>query len=211
MSEYIYYIGLFVAVVSFLGFVIENTWLSITKGVIDNRNMNLPFLFGYGMAVVAFATLFGTPEQVSVLGFDLGLSRKASVALYYVLAFAAVCIGEQILGTLVEKLCGFEYWNYTWMPLHISKYTAVPTSLGFALAITVFMDQVAGPLMQFVMKMPKERAAVLGAILLVALSIDFVVSFKYMYQERKLYQKWRYYVHKEDNPAMEGRLLYLNK
>ena len=35
--------------VSFLGFLIENTWIVLTEGFVDNRNMNAPFLIGYGV------------------------------------------------------------------------------------------------------------------------------------------------------------------
>ena len=36
-----------IAFISFLGFCVENLWLAITKGYMDNRNMLFPFLFGY--------------------------------------------------------------------------------------------------------------------------------------------------------------------
>ena len=43
--KYTYYqLGIMAAVVSFLGFVVENIWLAMTKGYINNRNMNAPFL-----------------------------------------------------------------------------------------------------------------------------------------------------------------------
>ena len=38
--------------VSFLGFLIENTWIVLTEGFVDNRNMNAPFLIGYGDSAV---------------------------------------------------------------------------------------------------------------------------------------------------------------
>ena len=47
----IYSLGIMVAVISFLGFCLENLWLAATKGFIDNRNMHLPFLMGYGVFV----------------------------------------------------------------------------------------------------------------------------------------------------------------
>lgn len=61
-------LGLVIAVVSFLGFAVENIWLAITKGYIDNRNMCLPFLLGYGLAVAVIYLLFGTPKKLWVLG-----------------------------------------------------------------------------------------------------------------------------------------------
>jgi hypothetical protein len=33
-----------IAGVSFLGFCLENIWLLLRKGYVDNRNMSLPFL-----------------------------------------------------------------------------------------------------------------------------------------------------------------------
>ena len=65
-----------IAVVSFLGFVVENIWLWGTKGYIDNRNMCLPFLIGYGLAIVAIHALFGTPSQLILLGKRLGIRNK---------------------------------------------------------------------------------------------------------------------------------------
>ena len=45
--KYTYYqLGIMAAVVSFLGFVVENIWLAMTKGYINNRNMNAPFFTG---------------------------------------------------------------------------------------------------------------------------------------------------------------------
>ena len=51
--KYTYYqLGIMAAVVSFLGFVVENIWLAMTKGYINNRNMNAPFLLGYGLLIL---------------------------------------------------------------------------------------------------------------------------------------------------------------
>jgi len=53
--------------VSFAGFVVENIWRLLTKGIVDNRGMLLPFLAGYGMALIAFYLLFGTPDTLHFL------------------------------------------------------------------------------------------------------------------------------------------------
>ena len=46
--KYTYYqLGIMAAVVSFLGFVVENIWLAMTKGYINNRNMNAAVDFVY--------------------------------------------------------------------------------------------------------------------------------------------------------------------
>ena len=46
-----------IAIISFLGFLLENAWLAIRKGFIDNRNMFAPFLVGYGLAVADLCSL----------------------------------------------------------------------------------------------------------------------------------------------------------
>jgi hypothetical protein len=59
--KYTYYqLGIMAAVVSFLGFVVENIWLAMTKGYINNRNMNAPFLLGYGLLILFMYAVFGT-------------------------------------------------------------------------------------------------------------------------------------------------------
>lgn len=45
----IYTLAIMMAIVSFLGFILENIWLMFTKGYIDNRNVGTPFLLGYGI------------------------------------------------------------------------------------------------------------------------------------------------------------------
>ena len=63
--KYTYYqLGIMAAVVSFLGFVVENIWLAMTKGYINNRNMNAPFLLGYGLLILFMYAVFGTPAAL---------------------------------------------------------------------------------------------------------------------------------------------------
>ena len=56
-------LGIMVAIISFLGFVVENVWLAITKGYMNNRNMNAPFLLGYGLVVLFLYFVLGTPAN----------------------------------------------------------------------------------------------------------------------------------------------------
>ena len=81
-------IGIMAAVISFLGFILENVWLAFTKGYIDNRNMTMPFLYGYGMAVISIYAIFGTP-QAMILAGKLPV-KEHSVLIYFVAVFFAV-------------------------------------------------------------------------------------------------------------------------
>ena len=65
----VYVLGMMVALISFLGFLVENLWLALTKGYINNRNMNAPFLLGYGMLVVAMYFLGKGRQNINGMRF----------------------------------------------------------------------------------------------------------------------------------------------
>ena len=127
MGKYTIYTWLVIIIIcSFIGFIIENLWLGIRYGYFDNRNMNLPFLLGYGVAAVVFFFALGIPGEVPDVK-------------YFLCAFSMVSVGEILLGVIVEKTCGIHYWDYSNLPFHLTRYTSLFTSLGFAYIITKFM------------------------------------------------------------------------
>ena len=180
-----------ITVISFMGWIVENLWLAVTKGYIDNRSMTLPFLLGYGLFIAVLYLVIGTPHSLTYL--VAGKSKKAKLCrcvIYFFLAMLIVSIGEIILGTLVERVCGFYYWNYEWIPLHITKYTSIPTSSGFALGITFFMGKCFLPLMDALSRLPLYLSAVLALFFTIILSADFLISFRKMYQNHNLNRRW---------------------
>ncbi len=200
-----YALGMLAVFASFMGFVIENVWLALTKGYIDNRNMNLPFLLGYGLAIVAFYLILGTPYEMTALFFFWAdMPRWAPSVLYFFCAALFVSMGELALGFATEKLCHIEYWNYSRIPLHITKYTAVPTSLGFAAMITIFMDRFFNPLMGAIQTLDKRFLRIAAPLLIAALTADYLYCYGRMMKTRSLYDRWRVQVSK----ALSGR--YLN-
>lgn len=192
MKYSIFEFGIMVAVVSFLGFMVENLWLAATKGYVNNRNMNLPFLLGYGLLVLFIFLVLGTPGELAQWGiFRKIRSQKWKYAVYFICSFMAVCIGEVMLGVFVERLCGFEYWNYSRIPMHITKYTSVPTSIGFASLITFFMGNCFEPLMGWVSRMDSFVFRIVSMVLMIAMTYDFFYSFYHMFAEKDFYLKWQ--------------------
>ncbi len=209
METLVYAYGVMIAVIAFLGYITENTWLAITKGFIDNRNMNAPFLLGYGVMVLAIYLLFGTPQNLA----DWGIMRyipdgAASYLFYYALSFVLVSIGEILLGTLVEKVCGIEYWNYEWIPFHLTKYTSLPTSIMFAGIITFFMSNLFYPIMRGILQMKPQCIKVISVALTALLVCDFLASFYKMYRKQDFNMIWKYELHrpqKEDHATTTYR------
>lgn len=191
ITECLPYMGIMIVIISFMGWLLENLWLAITKGYIDNRNMRLPFLLGYGLLVTAFALCFATPDNIRIFSIVTDITGRLSWIIYFIIAFVIICAGEHILGSLVERICGVEYWNYDWVPLKISKYTTIPTSIGFALILTLFMEYGYFNIMKLIMRLNKTVTIVTSVISLVVLSVDFFKSFSLMYKERRLNEKWK--------------------
>lgn len=175
-------------IISFLGFVTENLWLAFTKGYIDNRNMRLPFLPGYGVLVIGFYLLFGTPDKMS---FEFFENQQLNAFSYFLLASLTVSVGELLLGTFTEKFVRIIYWDYSWIPFHLTRYTSLPTSLGFATIIYLFMAYCFMPIMNLLSLIP---AALLGpaAVILFAITcFDNLYCYAIMYRTHDFYCRWR--------------------
>lgn len=180
-----------IIIVSFLGFCIENIFTAYAGGIINNRNMILPFLLGYGLAILAFYAAVGTPNAPKFFKIELRLSPLWSIIYYYVIAFLGVCIAEIVIGYAIEWSCGIIWWDYTALPLHITRYTSVPTSTIFALLITVFMKFLFHPLLNSFSKMNPRALGILSISLFVLLSVDFIHSGIYMFKNRELLRLWK--------------------
>lgn len=185
-------IGIMMVIVSFLGFSAENIWLIITNGYINNRNMNLPFLLGYGMAMLAIYLLFGVPSQMIFFSkFSVRASRGIKILLYFLCVMICVSVGEIILGAVTERFCSIEYWNYERLPLHITKYTSIPTSVGFAAMVTFFMDRIFPPLMNEIARVDGKVIHVAALVLITVLVIDFIYCYGQMIKTNDFYRKWK--------------------
>ena len=192
MEYNIYAIGIMTAIVSFLGFVVENIWLAISKGYINNRNMNTPFLLGYGLLIMFMYFTIGTPGKLAEWKiFKKAKTKFAKYMVYFLCAMLIVSISEIVLGVVVEELCGFEYWNYSNIPLHITKYTSVPTSMAFATMITFVMGMLFTPIMNWIVQVDCTWIRVLSIILIVIMAFDFIISFYHMIHNRNFYLKWK--------------------
>ncbi len=200
MVKRICILAVMVVLISFLGFVLENAWLAATKGFIDNRNMSFPFLLGYGLLVVGYYEIAGIPDNFELSLFpELLGSKRAKKAAYFLMTFLVVSVGEIVLGLFTERFFGFEYWNYERLPLHITKYTSVPTSCGFALIITIFMDSCFMPIMSAVEGAPIIMLKPFAIVMLTLLASDFFKSFYIMHIRRQPNQRWIIYTDRSKN------------
>lgn len=177
--------------ISFLGFCVENIWLAARKKYIDNRNMHAPFLFGYGIAVTGFYFVMGTPSNFRFFGTPAECSTASQFWAYFIFTFILVSLGEMLLGTVIEKTCGLIWWDYTRIPMHITKYTSIPTSFGFTIIIVTFMDCFYEKIMNNLMELDKEKMLVYGIIITAVMAVDLILSMIRMKITGKLMTTWK--------------------
>ena len=181
--------------VSFMGFFIEGVWMSITKGFFNNRNMHLPFLIGYGLGVILVDIMWGKPQAPHFCGNAFPFRNKfLKFVLYFVAVFFTVSITELILGHTMEAICGFYWWNYTYLPLHFTRYTSLPTGILFTSAISIFMGCCYDPLIHFFENKVNRVTKVIAAGIVILLICDFVYSTYCMYQMQNRNQLWKIYI-----------------
>lgn len=192
MKTKVFVLSMIAALVSFLGFIVENIWLWLAKGYIDNRSMTFPFLVGYGLAMIAIYLLFGTPNDLRLLHKRMNVQSRAwKVLIYFLIVMFCVSVGEILLGKLVESTCQFRWWNYSKLPLNITEYTTIPTSAAFATLITFFMDKLFLPLYEYFMSWNANVLSIVASVLIVILMGDFLYSAYHMYKNKRLRIVWR--------------------
>ena len=193
-----------ITIMSFLGFCIEDAWMLFRYSYIDNRNMHLPFLLGYGLLMTGVYYIVGTPDNIfGNISEGLTLYYPKDRIVYFVLCMLVVSAGEIALGTFVEKTGGYEYWNYSQVPLHITKYTSIPTSAGFALLMTVFMGHFYVPMRESVDNISADIPSAYIIMISALLIIDFISSFNRMYSCGGTNELWKLNVPEVRDPIKD--------
>lgn len=184
------------AIISFLGFALENIWLAARKGYMDNRNMFAPFLLGYGLAVMGFYLLLGTPQNprtyIHTINSEVENIVGIRVAAYFIITFVCVSLGEILLGKTIEKTCHIFLWDYSSIPLHITRYTSIPTSIGFTVVITVFMDCFFERIMDMLTRLDPTISNILGTSLMTVMVADFLFNAVRTMKTHSMMTSWRF-------------------
>lgn len=180
-----------VIVGSFIGFVVENVWVSFRYSHINNRGMILPFLLGYGIACLIVYLLFGCPDKPRI-GTHYFKTKKNPTVVYFLCLFATVMVGESLFGQVIEHTTGIKWWSYNAIPFHIGRYTSVPTSIGFAACIYLFMTKLFPHIYKWGAKIHDIGCGVILCIVVVALVADNIHALNYMHEHQETFKLWSF-------------------
>lgn len=165
---------------SFLGWCVENAFRGISIGVLDDRHQLLPFLGAYGFGMFVLFAAFGTPSAmrffgVRILPDETKKNRVLRSFVYCAVVFAIILLGEMGVGLAFEKLFGIQAWNYTNIPLHVTRYTSIPTTAGFTAMIYTVMEFIFPRLTDLFDKIPEKIAVRIAVVLGAMIAADYLV------------------------------------
>ena len=155
---------LMLAMVSLIGFLAENVWSYLATGFVGNRGFILPFLFVYGLGILIIYLILGTPT-----------TKRLPL---YMLCVYGIITGLQIgYGYAVEAVFGFRPWELSEMYLSVTPYASMLVSLGFAGLISLFMNVIFTPALEWFNKISKNiLIRALAIVLLLGMIGDFVLG-----------------------------------
>ena len=155
---------LMLTLLSLIGFLTENIWSYLSTGFIGNRGFIMPFLFVYGLAIFIIYLILGTPTTKTLPLYMLGVF----------VIFTALQIGY---GYAVEAIFNFRPWDMSSMPLCITPFASIPTSVGFAGLISLFMNVIFTPSIEWFDKISKNiPIRIISVILFLSLIANYVIG-----------------------------------
>ena len=151
---YLYFFGIGVA---FLGWIVENAFKFFVSGWFDSRFHFLPFISPYASLPLAFHIALGSPDDVCLFGWKIFKVRTRKTVilsniLTYFLMSLFVFLGELAVGNLWDVLFDVQLWNYHNLPLNVTQYTSIATTLGFGLFAYVIFKFIYKPILAFLRK-----------------------------------------------------------
>lgn len=173
-----FFIGMIVF--SFFGFCAENIGRMTVQHIFDCRHQLLPFLFAYGIALLAVYVLIGTPDDLRFFNIRIFKEKNRrnkilSHIIYFSVIFVFILGGEIGVGMIYEKCAGVILWDYSDIPTHITRYTSIITTVLYGGGVYLLMAFAFRPMMNLIKKMGLKAATIIDCTLGVAILIDFFV------------------------------------
>ena len=135
----------------------------------------LPICPIYGTSLLFAYFILGTPNEGR--GILKGVKRPlVRCLLYAAFAFLIPTLAELVVGFFFERFYHTQFWSYRGMPWNFRGYICIPVSVGWMIAVFLFMGILFEPIKKGVFKLPKMLAIVLAIFLFIAVVSDFAVS-----------------------------------
>ena len=159
--------------ISFIGFSYE-TILAIIFDFsdIDRGFLRLPLCPIYGSGVIITYLLFGTPKNLKIINRKIKCSKKVSIYIYFLLSAVLASILEYLIGNYFEKQFNIVLWSYNYK-LNFDKYCSLVPSIGWGIAITLFMNYLFDNIYLKIYKIKKDNLIIISITTFLLILVDF--------------------------------------
>ncbi len=188
-----FFVGMIVF--AFFGFCAENIGRMAVQHIFDCRHQILPFLFAYGIALLAVYVFMGTPDELRFFNIRIfkektPLKRVLSHVIYFAVIFVFILGGEIAVGTIYEEFAGVILWDYSNIPTHITRYTSIITTLLYGGGVYLLMAFAFKPMMRLITKMGTKAATIVDCTLGIAIVLDFIATIVIMFVTGSAPEYW---------------------
>ena len=179
-----FFVGMIVF--SFLGFCTENAAKIVDAQIFDCRHQILPFLFAYGLALLAIYATIGTPDDLRFFNIRIFKQKtKSKKVLSHLIYIAIICAlifgGEIAVGMVYEKVAGVVLWDYSGIPTHVTRYTSIITTVLLGGGVYLLMNFTFRPMMRLIEKMGTRAAIIIDCTLGALIVADFLLMIIYTF------------------------------
>ncbi len=168
---------------SFLGWIWEMLLAAFILQIPNDRGfLTLPLCPIYGFSLIGMYLIFGTPQAFHIFGKKLSLSPFLCYLCYFICSVLVATAFELLTGFFFDTFFDVFLWNYTGLWGNIGGYIAFFPSLGWGLAITVFMSTGFLKLYHFTDQYTKKSRKMLFYALLFLIIFDFIFNILFLCQ-----------------------------
>lgn len=171
MNKFLFLFLLFI-IYSFIGWLIEMTYVSIKSKKIYNRGFLIgPYCPIYGVSALLMILLLSKYKNDFVILFLVGIVISSFL--------------EYITSYLMEKIFKARWWDYSNKPFNIDGRVCLINSLLFGILCILLVVFINPFIVNSLNKIPSSFINIIASILMVLFIIDFTISFKIIFNIKK--------------------------
>lgn len=156
---------LFFYIYCFCGWVWECCYVSVKERKWVNRGfLHGPFLPIYGSGAVCVLIMT--------------IPVKDSLPAVFFMGMLGATVLEYCTGSVMEKIFGVRYWDYSHVPLNLHGHICLMASLGWGIFSVVMIRVAHTPVERLVLSVPSVLQETMAILISVIFTVDFTKSFQ---------------------------------
>lgn len=174
-----YYIVIF-CILSAIGWLYETILASIRMGhFVDTGFLYLSITPIYGISVIVFYLLFGTPKNMKIFGLKSNkiINKKANYYIYFLFAVLVPTFMELVVGFVFDIFFNIRLWDYSSWIMNFKGYISLPVSLFWGVSLTLGMAFVFDRLLKLTKKINRKTVVNLSYIIILFIILDLIAQF----------------------------------